>query len=302
MPVANYSHVGAYVPSYDTGYAQPNQVWNRQLAQAGVNDDPNSWWSAGNKTMAKATPGYTPQKGPSDWDVFRQNFGGGFAKESDYNNWRIEQQRERTLGDFVNRMSASDPATAQYSAKMGGDYDKYKGNLDAYLAQRGPQMDTSNRFEAGLSANEGRLSALLTDPNSIQNTAAYKFRVNQGLDALNRQLGARGLLNSGNRLAETTKYGQDMASQEYDNQFGRLRDLVQSYSQNWLGDKNANTARYSAESNAWNQRGNLLKDIYGQAQQGVTSAAKIGSDQRIGWANAWANQAPKAQQWALGSV
>lgn len=283
------------------GYLPPEQVWNRHLAQAGVQNDKLNYWSKANEVNAH-NYNLPAKPGPSDWSEFRQNFGGGFAKESDYNNWRLGQQRERTLGDFVNRMSASDPATAQFSAKMGGDYDKYKGNLDAHLAQRGPQMDTSNRFEAGLSANEGRLSALLTDPNSIQNTAAYKFRVNQGLDALNRQLGARGLLNSGNRLAETTKYGQDMASQEYDNQFGRLRDLVQSYSQNWLGDKNANTARYSAESNAWNQRGNLLKDIYGQAQQGVTNAAKIGADQRIGWANAWTNQAPKAQQWALGST
>lgn len=235
---------------------------------------------------------------PADWQDFRKNFGGGYATEGDYKNWQTGQQRERTLSDFVNRMSESDPATAQYSAKMGGDYDKYKGNLDAYLAQRGPQMDKSNRFEAGLSANEGRLNALLTDPNSIQNTAAYKFRVNQGLDTLNRQLGARGLLNSGNRLAETTKYGQDMASQEYDNQFGRLRDLVQNYSQNWIGDKNANTASYSAESNAWNQRGNLLKDIYGQAQQGVTSAAKIGADQRIGWANTWAGMNNKPIQYS----
>lgn len=280
----------------DSGYLPPNQVWNRQLKQAGIQDDPSSYWSARNRNMANANQGYVPQKGPADWDAFRQNFGGGYAEESDYNNWRTGQQRERTLGDFVNRMSSDNPAAAEYTAKMGRDYDRYKGNLDAYLAAPTPQMDTSNRFEAGLSSNESRLNALLEDPEAIKQTAAYKFRLKQGEDAIQRQMGAKGLLNSGNRLMELTKYGQDMGSQEYDAQAGRLSNLVGMYSGNWIGDKNANTAKYSAESNAWNQRGGLLKDIYGQAQQGVTSAAKINSDDRVQWGNVWTKMAPKPKQ------
>jgi len=73
---------------------------------------------------------------------------------------------------------------------------------------------------------ETRLSSLLDDPDSIKQTGAYKFRLGQGQEALQRSLGARGLLGSGNRLTELTKYGQDMASQEYDNQFGRLANLL----------------------------------------------------------------------------
>jgi hypothetical protein len=34
------------------------------------------------------------------------------------------------------------------------------------------------------------------------------------------------MLGSGNRLMELTKYGQDMGSQEYDNQFDRLNKLL----------------------------------------------------------------------------
>jgi hypothetical protein len=59
---------------------------------------------------------------------------------------------------------------------------------------------------------------LLDNPDSVQQSAAYKFRVGQGQEALQRSLGAKGLLNSGNRLMELTKYGQDMGSQEYDAQ------------------------------------------------------------------------------------
>jgi hypothetical protein len=115
-----------------------------------------------------------------------------------------------------------------------------------------PTVDTSNRFEAGLSDAETRLRALLDNPDSIQQSAAYKFRVGQGQEALQRSLGAKGLLNSGNRLMELTKYGQDMGSQEYENQFGRLGNLLTNYSGSWIGDKNANTSRYAAQANAWN--------------------------------------------------
>lgn len=73
---------------------------------------------------------------------------------------------------------------------------------------------------------EARLQQLLDDPDKVQQTAGYKFRVNQGQEALQRQMAARGMLGSGNRLMELTAYGQDMASQEYDKQLGRLSELV----------------------------------------------------------------------------
>jgi hypothetical protein len=115
-----------------------------------------------------------------------------------------------------------------------------------------PAVNDTNRFEAGLTDAETRLRSLLDNPDSINQSAAYKFRVGQGQEALQRSLGAKGMLNSGNRLMELTKYGQDMGSQEYDNQFGRLGNLLTNYSGSWIGDKNANTSRYAAQANAWN--------------------------------------------------
>jgi hypothetical protein len=126
-----------------------------------------------------------------------------------------------------------------------------------------PAVDTGNRFESGLSDTESRLRALLDDPDSIKQSAAYKFRVGQGQEALQRSMGAKGMLNSGNRLMELTKYGQDMGSQEYDAQAGRLGSLLGNYSQGYVGDKNANTSRYSAQANAWNQaQGNADANRY----------------------------------------
>ena len=126
-----------------------------------------------------------------------------------------------------------------------------------------PTVSTSNRFESGLSDAESRLRSLLDNPDSIRQSAAYKFRVGQGQEALQRSLGARGLLNSGNRLMELTKYGQDMGSQEYDAQAGRLGNLLGNYSQSWIGDKNANTGLFSAQANAWNTaQGNADQNRY----------------------------------------
>ena len=116
------------------------------------------------------------------------------------------------------------------------------------IIQPTPLPTLPNRFEAGLSRSEQRLNALLDDPDSIQQSAAYKFRVGQGQEALQRQMAAKGMLGSGNRLMELTKYGQDMASQEYDNQATRLSGLVNNYSNSWLGDKNANTSFLNANT------------------------------------------------------
>ncbi len=102
-----------------------------------------------------------------------------------------------------------------------------------------PAAPAANRFEAGLTNSDQRLRNLLDNPGSIQQSAAYKFRVGQGQEALQRSMGARGMLNSGNRLMDLTKYGQDMGSQEYDAQYGRLSDLYKTDSNSYNGNATA---------------------------------------------------------------
>ena len=233
---------------------------------------------------------------PTGWDAFTKQGGDQSTNKAAYQSWARGMQRENQQSDYVDRMAGGDTGLSDYSAKMGGDYDKYKGNLDTYLAQRGPQMETGNRFEAGLAGNERRLNALLDDPESIRQTAAYKFRVGQGQEALQRQMAAKGMLGSGNRLMELTKYGQDMGSQEYDAQANRLSGLVGTYGQNWLGNKNANVQKYNVDKTAWGQRGNTLANLLGTASGAEANATKVNADNRLGWANAWTAQAGKPLQ------
>lgn len=265
---------------------------------------PNSWVDAQNakasawNALQRPGNGTLPQymgmtSEPTDMSAFRQNFGGGYANEADYNNWRSQQQRTNTLADFVNQMATPTAASTANTARVQGDASKYGGNVDAYLNSASPTMATSNRFDTGLSDAERRLQSLLDNPDSINQSAAYKFRVGQGQEALQRSLGAKGLLNSGNRLMELTKYGQDMASQEYGNQADRLSGLLSSYGQGYLGDRAANTAEFGAKSNAWAQRGGLLKDLYSTATTAANQDMATTGNDRVGFANAWVNQAPK---------
>lgn len=55
----------------------------------------------------------------------------------------------------------------------------------------------------------------------FQADPGYQFRMAEGIKALERSAAARGLLQSGTTLKGITGYGQDLASQEYQNAFSR---------------------------------------------------------------------------------
>lgn len=59
------------------------------------------------------------------------------------------------------------------------------------------------------------------DPRSIKTSPAYNFRMNQGLEALDRRLGAGGFRGSGNRITGIMDYAQGLASQEYAADYNR---------------------------------------------------------------------------------
>lgn len=55
----------------------------------------------------------------------------------------------------------------------------------------------------------------------FQADPGYEFRMAEGMKALERSAAARGLLQSGGTLKGITQYGQNLASDEYANAFGR---------------------------------------------------------------------------------
>lgn len=267
--------------------------WDAQSEQAAAKAFGSSTFTP---SFASNTKAYYDALRPdkSKLDEYRKATGSGFVDSRDYQNWTSIDNRFKTLGRNVDRMASGDPTTQANSERFQSDLSRYGGRLDSYLDTAAPVASQDNQFAAGLTDAESRLRALLDNPDSVQQSAAYKFRVGQGQEALQRSLGAKGLLNSGNRLMELTKYGQDMGSQEYDAQAGRLGNLLGNYSQSWIGDKNANTQRYLAESQAWNQRGGVLSDLYKNATTAANQNQQIGSDNRVKWASALSGLLPAA--------
>lgn len=84
---------------------------------------------------------------------------------------------------------------------------------------------SSDASTSSPSAYDARLRSLIDNPDSIANSGAYKFRLDQGNQAIQRSAAAKGMLGSGNTLAELLRYGQGEASQEFGNEVSRLTAL-----------------------------------------------------------------------------
>lgn len=118
------------------------------------------------------------------------------------------------FGNFNNNKArnAINDGNNQAMGTIGSYYNDAKGYLDPYMGLG----------KTGVSG----LMGLLNDPNSIQNSEAYKWRFGQGMDALDKSAAARGSLFSGGHTKDAMQFGQGMASQEYDNQWRRLMGLT----------------------------------------------------------------------------
>jgi len=140
--------------------------------------------------------------------------------------------------------------TSSQAAKAQADAAAQQGALNYKIWQEANQLNAPFR-SAGL-ASQNRLMTLLgiksgttgtaagdfvTDPNSpdfgkyardfsmadFQADPGYAFRLSEGMKALDRTAAARGGLLSGSTLKGAERYGQDMASQEFQNAYNRYQ-------------------------------------------------------------------------------
>lgn len=89
----------------------------------------------------------------------------------------------------------------------------------------------------------------------FQEDPGYAFRMSEGLKALDRTAAARGGLISGSALKAASRYGQDMASQEYQNAFNR-------YNQNRAFNSNLFNANRAYQTGQYNLNRNFNADLY----------------------------------------
>lgn len=111
--------------------------------------------------------------------------------------------------------SVSLPSISLGDANAAADpWSKYRAGAGDQLAAATAKGDPSDLYR-------DKLAEMSTGKFST-NDPSYAFRFQQGQQASERSLAARGLLNSGNAALELQQYGQQAASQEYSAQFDRM--------------------------------------------------------------------------------
>lgn len=118
---------------------------------------------------------------------------------------------------YTSTQNAKDAEAKQTQLQQQALYDPWSfyragaaDNLDQFSKESNPADLFRSKLEAMANGSFNR-----SDPS-------YKWRFQQGQQAVERSLGARGLLNSGNAGIELQQYGQNAASQEYQAQFERM--------------------------------------------------------------------------------
>lgn len=111
---------------------------------------------------------------------------------------------------------------------QGGAAEQAYRNGNAEVPFSGAELaDLMSEAEGGGAAASGQQSgvddfAWVDDWEWQPNSPSYQFRFDQGAEALNRNLSARGLFSSGAAAKRLTEYGQDFGSQEFEADFRRL--------------------------------------------------------------------------------
>jgi hypothetical protein len=114
----------------------------------------------------------------------------------------------------------------------------------------------------------------------FQQDPGYAFRMQEGQKALERSAAARGGLQSGGTLKALSRYGQDFASNEYQNAYTRFnadRDRRFGRLSNLAGMGQTATGQNAAYG----------QNYANQASENITGAANAQAAGKIGSANAW---------------
>lgn len=114
----------------------------------------------------------------------------------------------------------------------------------------------------------------------FQADPGYAFRLAEGLKAIDRTAAARGNMISGAAMKAAGRYGQDMASQEYQNAYGRF-----------MGNKASNYNMLTGQQAVGQGASNSMNQASGQYAQNAGDAYMNAGNARasgyVGAANAW---------------
>lgn len=168
----------------------------------------------------------------------------------------------RTLGDLGNDVTGKTNMDRAMDAQKGATGNANAVLKDTYAQQQGYLQPT---YDTGQSALQQLAGGNLMD--NYKTSDAYKFNLAEGQNAINNNMAARGLGNSGAALKELTKYQTGLLSQDqqqhYNNEFNRLNALA-GYGNNAANNMASAAGAYGS---------NLSNNIMGLGN--ATAAANI---------------------------
>ena len=164
-------------------------------------------------------------------------------------------------GVAANRAADAQSDAARYSADL--QYKQYRENVKRQQPF----------YEAGINALPELVAASKYTPfdfDSVQRDPGYAFRLQQGVDALDRTAAARGGMLSGNALRGAIEYGQNFGTQEYTNAFNRYQAERQArlnplQSLTGMGQTTANTLGVAGQ--------NMATSVGNDTQMGANARA-----------------------------
>ena len=192
--------------------------------------------------------------------------------------------------------AATQAADTQAQAAMySADVQREMFNKQVELQE--PWRQSGINALAQMQTRTNAMPAAFTGQVNLSQDPGYAFRLSEGLKALDRQAAARGGLISGGALKAAQRYGQDLASQEYQNAYNRALTQynagVQRESTQYnrlAGLAGIGQTSTSQLSNAAGALGSNLGTAYtnmGAAQaQGITGAGQAQASGYLGMGNA----------------
>lgn len=160
----------------------------------------------------------------------------------------------------------------------------YEKNIELQAPFREAGLSAQNRLldYMGLTPGAGGKYAKDFSMQDFQQDPGYAFRIAEGMKALDRTAASRGGLLSGATLRGATRYGQDMASQEYTNAFNR-------YQTNRANQLNPLQSLMGSGQTAAGQVASAGQNYANQAGQNYMNAGNARASGYVGSANAWSN-------------
>jgi hypothetical protein len=205
------------------------------------------------------------------------------------------------IGGAMSSGAAEDAANTQAAAANRAADLQYKQFQEQQATQK-PFLEAGYKGEnrlldlLGLSGNAGAEGygsmAKNFSMSDYQADPGYAFRMSEGLKALDRTAASRGGMLSGAALRGATRYGQDMASQEYQNAYNRY----QTNRSNILNPLQSLAGQGQTTANTLGQASQNYATNAGNAYMGAGDARASGY---VGSAKAW-NQALGGGFNALG--